>query len=100
MSISSELRLNLAEPGRFDAVTALGTSSRVPSEERLRQMSVPTLVLMGSKDPDFPDPAVEGKELADLTGGKLEMIDGAGHYPQSEMPEATAQVVIAFLIRV
>ena len=96
----NQLRVNLAEPGRFDAVTALGTSSRVPSDERLRQVSVPTLVLMGSKDPDFPDPAAEGKDLAELTGGKLELIDGAGHYPQSEMPEATAQVVIDFLTQV
>lgn len=92
-----QLAENLSQPGRFDAAEALGTSSRQPSDERLERVRAPSLVVMGSKDPDYPDPAGEGKIVADRMGGQLELIDGAGHYPQSEMPEKTAPIVIDFL---
>jgi pimeloyl-ACP methyl ester carboxylesterase len=93
----SQLRENMAQPGRFDAAAALGNSSRQPSEERMQRVQAPTLVIMGTKDPDFPDPAGEGKIVAEQTGGRLELIEGAGHYPQTEMPEKTTPIVIDFL---
>jgi pimeloyl-ACP methyl ester carboxylesterase len=93
------LRENLAERGRFDAVKRLGSSSRRPSEERLERVKVPTLVIMGTKDPDFPDPAHEGRAVADRVGGELSLIEGAGHYPQTEMQEKTTPVVLDFLGR-
>ncbi len=95
-----ELRQNLSQPGRFQAVVALGSSPRQPASERLPDVAakhIPTLVLMGTKDPDFPDPAGEGQFLAEQTGGKLELIEAAGHYPQTEMPEKTAPLIIDFL---
>jgi pimeloyl-ACP methyl ester carboxylesterase len=92
----SELTQNMKQPGRFDAAVALGNSSRQPSEERLSQVKTPTLVIMGTKDPDFPDPTDEAKYVAEQTGGKLELIKGAGHYPQTEMPDTTAPIVIDF----
>ena len=52
---------------------------------------------MGTQDPDFADPVAEGKYLAQHTGGKLELIEGAGHYAQTEMPEETVPLVIDFL---
>jgi pimeloyl-ACP methyl ester carboxylesterase len=90
---------NLSEPGRFAAVTALGASSRRPSAERLARVRAPTLVIMGSKDPDFPDPAVEGRVVAEQTGGTMALVEGAGHYPQAEMPELTTPIVAEFLGR-
>jgi pimeloyl-ACP methyl ester carboxylesterase len=93
----NELTANLAEPGRFAAVKALGSSSRAPSVERLARVTVPVLVVMGSKDPDFPDPASEGEFIAQTTGGTLAMIEGAGHYPQTEMPERTTPIILEFL---
>jgi pimeloyl-ACP methyl ester carboxylesterase len=95
-----ELTANLSEPGRFEAVKAFPNSPRGPVEERLSQVKLPVLVLMGSKDPDFPDPAEEGRYLVERTGGKLVLIEGAGHYPQSEMPESTARAVLEFLKQV
>jgi pimeloyl-ACP methyl ester carboxylesterase len=94
-----QLTANLKEPGRFDAAVALGDSSRQPSEERLNRVQAPTLVVMGTKDPDFPDPAAEGRFLARQTGGTLELIEGAGHYPQTEAPDRTVPLVIDFLKR-
>ena len=92
-----QLRKNLVQPGRFNAVKALGNSSRQPSEVRLAQVKNSSLVIMGSKDQDFPDPGAEGKIVAEQTGGKLVIIDGAGHYPQTEMPHETAPHIINFL---
>ena len=92
-----QLKENMAQPGRFSAALALANSSRQPSEERLKLVKAPTLVIMGTKDPDFPNPAAEGKFLAEQTSGVLELIEGAGHYPQTEMPEKTAPVIINFL---
>ena len=95
----SQLTENLKQPGRFDAIVALGNSSRQPSEERLKQVKAPTLIIMGTKDPDFPNPVAEGKYIAEQTGGHFELIEGAGHYPQTEMPHKTTPLVIDFLGR-
>jgi pimeloyl-ACP methyl ester carboxylesterase len=91
------LRENLADPKRFQAAKALADSSRIPSAERLPRVKAPVLVLMGSKDPDFADPGAEGRFIADQTRGRLELIAGAGHYPQTEMPEVTTPIVLEFL---
>ena len=91
------LRRNLAESGRFAASKALADSSRRPSEERLNRVAAPTLVVMGSKDPDFPDPSAEAAFIASRTSGTITMIDGAGHYPQTEMPEITGPAIVRFL---
>jgi pimeloyl-ACP methyl ester carboxylesterase len=88
---------NLKQPGRMDAANALANSSRQPSAECLPRVKAPTLVIMGTKDPDFPDPVAEGKAVAGQTHGRVEYIQGAGHYPQTEMPEKTAPLVIDFL---
>jgi pimeloyl-ACP methyl ester carboxylesterase len=92
-----KLTANFSEPGRFDALKSFPSSSRQPWAERLPQLDVPTLVMMGSKDPDFPDPVAEAQWLADQTRGKVVMIEGAGHYPQTEMPDQTAQAILSFL---
>ncbi len=92
-----QLHENLAQPGRFAAAMALANSSRQPSAERLERVKAPTLVIMGSKDPDFADPAAEGRYIAEHTGGRLVVIQGAGHYPQTEMPEQAGEIVLNFL---
>jgi RimJ/RimL family protein N-acetyltransferase len=56
-------------------------------------------VIIGTKDPDFPDPVAEGKIVAEQTGGTLALVEGAGHYPQTEMPEKTTPIVVDFLKR-
>lgn len=92
-----QLTDNLSQPGRFEAVKAFPNAPRQPWEERLTQVKAPVLVVMGTKDPDFPDPMAEGQYLAEKVNGKLVMIEGAGHYPQTEMPEKTAAAVLEFL---
>jgi pimeloyl-ACP methyl ester carboxylesterase len=99
-SYRAALRANLAEPGRFEAVKAMMLSSEPDIAQRAAEVTTPTLVVMGSKDPDFGDPADEARRLADALRGDVVMIDGAGHYPHSEMPEATSAPILTFLERV
>lgn len=92
-----KLRANLQEPGRLAAARAMIASSKAASEERLSKVRVPSLVLMGTRDPDFPEPAVEAKRVADALGGSVQLIEGAGHYPHAEMPEETTTHLLRFL---
>jgi pimeloyl-ACP methyl ester carboxylesterase len=60
-------------------------------------VTCPALVLMGGQDPDFPDPAVVADRQAVALKARKVMIDGAGHYPMAEFPQATADALIPFL---
>lgn len=91
------LRRNLAEPGRFAALASMVWESKQDSAARLARVQAATLVIMGSKDPDFPAPAAEAEQVAAALRGRVHMIDGAGHYPHAEMPAATAPAIIEFL---
>lgn len=93
----AKLRANLAEPGRFAATKAMGEASRTPSEERFGRVQTPVLIMMGSKDPDFPSPEAEAHAIAEPMSGQVAIIEGAGHYPQAEMPEQFTPVVLDFL---
>jgi pimeloyl-ACP methyl ester carboxylesterase len=91
------LRANLEEPGRMEAFQRLIADAKPASEARLSRVKAPTLVIMGSKDPDFKDPQAEAEWVAKSLRGRYEMIEGAGHYPHAEMPEVTGPLVLAFL---
>jgi pimeloyl-ACP methyl ester carboxylesterase len=88
---------NLAEPGRMEAFRRMAVASKVESERCLANVTAPTLVIMGSRDADFPDPAKEAQHVAELLRGRAVVIDGAGHYPQTEMPDAVAAHVVPFM---
>ncbi len=97
------LRRNLAEPGRYAAVTAMATPGRHrATEPELARVHVPVLVVMGGADPDFPDPAAEARFTADALGGDATvlMVDGVGHYPQAEAVEVVAPAVAEFVRKV
>lgn len=63
---------------------------------RLSDVSVPARVLMGGRDPDFPDPAAEAEGVAQALGGRAEVLADVGHYPHLEVPEAMAERLLAF----
>jgi pimeloyl-ACP methyl ester carboxylesterase len=93
----SSLSANIRQPGRMAAVRAMMTSSKRDAEQRLDQVSAPVLVLMGTRDPDFKDPAAEANWVADRLSAQVRLVDGAGHYPHAEMPEVSGPAVISFL---
>jgi len=61
---------NLKEPGRIEAVKAMIFASKSPCEARIPKVRAPVLVMMGSQDPDFDNPATEAKWAADHLHGK------------------------------
>jgi len=93
----SQLQRNIQQPGRLEAVMAMLRASKRASGERLPKVTQPALVLMGSKDPDFKDPAAEAQRVAAAVRGRFHLIEGAGHYPHAEMPEVTTPLVLEFL---
>lgn len=91
------LQANLKEPGRMEALLQMLRASKAASGARLSQVNKPTLVLMGSKDPDFKQPEAEAQSVANSLQGVYTMIEGAGHYPHAELPEVTGPLIVAFL---
>ncbi len=94
---SAALRANLAEPGRMEALMAMLRASKAASEARLGDVKAPVLVIMGSKDPDFKDPAAEAAWVAGQLRGEMAMLPGLGHYPHAEAPEAMSAALLGFL---
>lgn len=94
---SARLKANLKERGRLEALAQMMRASKAASAARVDKVSAPTLVLMGTKDPDFKDPEAEAAWVATNLRGRYEMLPGAGHYPHAEMPGTTGPRVLAFL---
>jgi len=96
-----KLSANLREPGRFEALKGLGFGPKTASEERIGRVRTPSLVVMGTKDPDWPDAEAEAGWIIDhLAGSSLLLVEDAGHYPQTEMPEKVIPSVLDFLDQV
>lgn len=96
----AELARNLKRPGGYEALRRMTTAegSHAATEARLGDVTAPALVVMGSTDPDFPDPAAEARFTADALAGPAEvlLVDGVGHYPQTEAVEVVAPAVAEF----
>jgi len=88
---------NLREPGRLESLRAMGRTNAATCEAKLDSVQLPTLILFGLRDPDFPDPAAEGNLLAARTKGRFEGIPEAGHYPHEEDPTGVAGRIAGFL---
>jgi len=64
---------------------------------RLHRIDIPTLLLWGASD-RFVTPGYYGATYQKaIPGAKLELVDGAGHLPHIEQPEAVADRVHKFL---
>ncbi len=90
----------LREPayGRAFSQTTRQTDHAV-AEARLAEVTAPTLVIMGERDPDFGDPAEEAAWIGTRLNAEVTMVPDAGHYPQSQQPELTAAAILDFLGR-
>jgi pimeloyl-ACP methyl ester carboxylesterase len=70
------------------------------AEAQLPNVKCPALIVMGTADPDFPDPKAEGEAIvAALTPGlgTLKTLEGMGHYLHAECPNELAGFVTPFL---
>jgi len=77
-------------------IKAIEASAQSDHADNLGQITVPTLVVVGSLDRLTP-PAL-ARDIADqIPGARLEIIDGAGHLSNIEEAEAFNKVVLDFL---
>ena len=88
---------SLRRPGYAKAFSLTTRTDHTPAAERVGSVSVPTLVVMGEKDPDFPDPRAEADWIAQQLHGQVVMVAEAGHYPQSQQPQLTTDALLPFL---
>jgi pimeloyl-ACP methyl ester carboxylesterase len=95
--VKAALTRNLHEPGRMTALRTMIDLSKDDTESMLPLSRVPAFVVMGTRDPDFPDPIAEAHWLASQLTARSLIVDGAGHYPHTEMPELVAPEVISFI---
>jgi pimeloyl-ACP methyl ester carboxylesterase len=88
---------SLHKPGHAKAFSLTTRTDHAPVEARLGEVSVPALIVMGERDPDFPDPRAEAEWIAQILHAEVVMVPEAGHYPQSQRPEVTTGAVVGFL---
>ncbi|MGZ8597464.1 MAG: alpha/beta fold hydrolase [Actinomycetota bacterium] len=93
----ARIRESLRRPGHWRAFVATTHTSHAPAEVRLADVHAPTLVVMGERDADFPDPGAEARLIADRTDARIVIVPEAGHYPQAEYPEVVTPAVVGFL---
>jgi len=87
---------SLHKPGHAKAFSLTTRTDHAPVEARLGEVSVPALIVMGERDPDFPDPRAEAVWIARILRAEVVMVPEAGHYPQSQRPDVTTGAVLGF----
>jgi pimeloyl-ACP methyl ester carboxylesterase len=96
-SHQAAIRAGQRRPGGWTAFVATTRTRHAPAERRLADVTAPSLVVMGTADPDFPDPSAEARFIADRLGSEVLLVHGAGHYPHAERPDVVAPEVLRFL---
>jgi len=97
---TTALAAKLREPGRMAEFMKTFKSTPADAEKQLPNIKCPALVIMGTLDPDFAVPRAEGDAIVAAMpagAGTVAIVDGAGHYPHAQSPEAVAELVIPFL---
>jgi pimeloyl-ACP methyl ester carboxylesterase len=88
---------SIRRPGYAKAFSRTTRTSHDPAEARLADVTAPALVVMGERDPDFPEPRAEADWIARALRAEVVMVPEAGHYPQSQRPGVTTGAVLRFL---
>jgi pimeloyl-ACP methyl ester carboxylesterase len=94
------LRAKLREPGRMAEFMKTFKSTPADAEAQLPNVRCPALIVMGTADPDFPDPAAEGEAIVAALRpalGTLRTLESAGHYIHAERPSELAPLITSFL---
>ena len=84
---------NLRRDGHWKAFVRTTRASHAPAEARLGDVRAPTVVVMGTEDVDWADPAAEAEWVGSRLGAEVVMAPGAGHYPQAQAPGLVAEAV-------
>ncbi|MDR7144813.1 alpha/beta hydrolase [Rhizobium sp. BE258] len=97
IEVKAAITRNLQEPARMDALRAMINLSKADTAAILEKTKVPALIVMGTKDPDFKDAAAEAHTLARKLNAETMIVEGAGHYPHTEMAEQVTPRILSFV---
>jgi len=95
--VKAALARNLREPERMAALHSMISLSKADTAGIVSKSRVPALVVMGTRDPDFTDAAAEARWLGGQLGAEILFVEGAGHYPHTEMPDRVAPTLLSFI---
>lgn len=96
-SYLSEVNAAMKRKGYARAFSKTMRTSHTPAEAAAPRVTSPALVVMGTLDPDFTNPAAEAAWIASQFEAEVLMVDDCGHYPQSQQPEIVAPAIVTFL---
>lgn len=95
---TDRLLAQLRRPGRMAAVAGVLAPTSVWWTQRAADVAGPALVVMGTRDPDFRDPAAEAQAAAAaFRTAELMMVENAGHYPFLELPDLVNRAIARFV---
>lgn len=84
----------MRRPGYAAAFSQTTRTRHDAAEQALTAVTAPTVVVMGALDPDFKDAQAEADWIAAALHAEVVMVPDAGHYPQSQNPQLTADAVL------
>lgn len=86
-------------PGNREATSLRATLSREPDmADRIGAIKAPTLILFGKQD-RLINPSAAQSFHERIAGSEVVLLDGVGHLPMEEAPDATAAAISDFLTR-
>ncbi|MGW1992974.1 alpha/beta fold hydrolase [Embleya sp. NPDC001921] len=94
------LDTELSRPGRMAVVAKMGQSAPTDAGAVLGDIRCPALVIEGTLDPDWPSAEAEGAAIVAAMPeglGRLELVEGAGHYAHVHFPDRVAEAIQTFL---
>jgi pimeloyl-ACP methyl ester carboxylesterase len=94
------IRASLRRGDHWRSFVRTTRTSHAVVEPRLGEVRAPALVVIGDRDPDWPDPVAEARFAAEALRGELLVVPGAGHYPMAEYPDLVNPAVAAFAAKV
>jgi len=94
------LDADLRRPGRMAVLSKMALSAPTDADAKLGEVRCPVLVVEGSLDPDWTDARAEGEGIVAAMPaglGRVEVVEGAGHYAHAQFPDVVATAVLTFL---
>jgi pimeloyl-ACP methyl ester carboxylesterase len=91
---------SMRRPGHWAALQRTAFAGHAEAAARVGDVTKPALVVMGDKDPDWPDPVAEARWVAGAVRGETLLVPGAGHYPMTEYPQIVNPAIVAFADKV
>ncbi|MEL0156198.1 alpha/beta hydrolase [Sphingopyxis sp.] len=86
-------------PGNREATALRATLDREPAmADRIGEIKVPVLILFGKQD-RLINPSAALTFHDRIAGSEVVLLDGVGHLPMEEAPDATAMTIADFLTR-